>query len=214
MISLLKLTENDKRILIALFLVFILALVILGYLYVIIKKVMKKQGKAVDNYMYDLVSTHVVESPRHFRAVARKKNDILFFKRARIPALIFAVTAIIILIYCIISGNFDLRVLFSQDKGFASLIITFDWKNVPKATLLGIKTFIPADWPPVAHQPVFLYNSFSAWISYFTVPALIISVTWYLINVQAYIARSLRARKMSKEVFSKDLERLRDAPIQ
>lgn len=211
---LLKLTENDKRILIAIFLVFILVLVLLGYIYTIIKKVMKRQGKTVDKYMYDLVETKVVNTPSHFKKVARKKSNLLFFKKAKTPAIIFAISAIVILLYVVISGNSDLKVLFSQDQGFGSLIITFDWKNTPKATLLGIKTFIPVNWPEVLHSPTFLYNSFSAWISYFTIPAITISLIWYIFNVQAYIARSLRIKKMSKDVFAKDLENLTQKPIE
>ena len=52
MIQLIQLSENDKRILVAICIVFILLLVLVGYIVVIVSKIMKRQGKQVDTMMY------------------------------------------------------------------------------------------------------------------------------------------------------------------
>lgn len=208
MISLLKLTENDKRLITALFIILILLLVLIGYIVVVIKKNMAKQGKAIDTYMYDLVDTKLVNTSRMFKKIAMKKNNLLFFKQARKPLLIFLIAFSLVFTYMIISKNYNFNVLFSQKQGFGSLFYTFDWSSVPKTKILGIKTFIPEEWPKITHRPQFLYSSFSAWISYITFPAFAFSIVCYIVAVQAYIARFFRIRKMSTEVYIKNLDNL------
>ncbi len=208
MISLIKLTENDKRLFIALLIIVILLLILVGYIVLLIKRTMKRQGKAIDTFMFDLVDTKVVDNTKHFRKVASARSRVLLFKQARKPMLLFVIAIIIIGVYMGISKNTDLRVLFSQDEGFASLFYTFDWKGVPRATLLGIHTFIPEQWPPVTHTPHFLYDSFSAWVSYVTVPLLTVGAIMYMVNIQAFIARALRIRKMSVDVYTKNLDNI------
>ena len=83
LLSLIKLTENDKRLLIALFIVFILVFVLIGYLVKLTKRIMKRQGKQVDTFMYDMVRLKVVKTTKHFRKVANKKSYRYFYKHSR-----------------------------------------------------------------------------------------------------------------------------------
>ena len=206
LISLVKLTENDKRLLIALFIVFILIFVLIGYLVKLIKRIMKRQGKMVDTFMYDMVRFKIVKTTKHFRKVANKKSMRYFYKKSWVPVLLMFIASLTVLIFCLVKEQKSISFLFSTENGFGSLFYTFDWANMPKAEFFGMT--LPCDWPPVLNTPHFVYNDIYAWISYITVPLFFVGAIWYLVNVQAFIARAYRIIKMSKDVFSKDLDKL------
>lgn len=206
LISLVKLTENDKRLLIALFIVFILIFVLIGYLVKLTKRIMKRQGKTVDTFMYDMVRFKIVKTTKHFRKVANKKSIRYFYKKSWVPVLLMFIASLTVFIFCLVKEQKSISFLFSTENGFGSLFYTFDWANMPKAEFFGMT--LPCDWPPVLNTPHFVYNDIYAWISYITVPLFFVGAIWYLVNVQAFIARAYRIIKMSKDVFSKDLDKL------
>ncbi len=205
MINLIKLTENDKRVLIALCLVVILLFVLIGYIVLIVKKIMKRQGKVVDTYMYDMVKLKVVKDTKHFRKVAHTKSLRYFYKKSWIPLLLMLISFLIVLVFCLITNETS-SFLFSIDKGFRSLFFIYNWKEIPRHNFFGLN--IPCDWPSLEHSPTFLYNDIHAWISYISVPLFFIGLIWYLIEIQALIARTYRILKMSKDVYAKNLEKL------
>ena len=71
---LISLSENDKRLIFALFIILILVFVLIGYIGFLITKVMKWQGKKLDSLVADPVVTHVITNKKHFFRYARKKN--------------------------------------------------------------------------------------------------------------------------------------------
>ena len=76
---LLKLSESDKRVLIALCLVLIILLVLIGYLVKLIKHMLSKKADFVDNSMYDLLDAEVILNKKHFRKVSWEKNRRKFY---------------------------------------------------------------------------------------------------------------------------------------
>ena len=60
---LIKLTENDKRVIIALLFAIILLFVIIGLLGSLIVRTMKWQGKKCDTLVSDVVTNHIVKTP-------------------------------------------------------------------------------------------------------------------------------------------------------
>lgn len=60
MINLVKFSENDKRLIIVLLLVFILVFVIVGYLSLLVRKIMKIQGDKMEDMVHDVVVTGVI----------------------------------------------------------------------------------------------------------------------------------------------------------
>lgn len=203
---LVKLTENDKRILISIAIIFILLLVLIGLLVNFVRKIMKRQGRVVDTFMYDLVRYKVVKTTKHFRKVANKKSFRYFYKKTKVPFLLMIMASLIVFLFCLITKENNIDFLFSYEKGFNSLFYIFDWKNIPKNNFFGLT--IPCDWPSLLNKPHFIYNDAYAWISYIAVPLFIIGSLWFMVNVQAYIARKIRIIKMSRDVFSKDLDKL------
>ena len=204
MISLIKLTENDKRILIVVFLAIIIIFLFIGFIVNLVKRVMAKQGKAVDTYMYNLVKAKLVTTPHQFRKVSEKKNIIMFYKKIRLPFVLILIGLIILAQYMIIAHTSNLSFYFSKEHGINSLLYHWDWGSVEKATLLGIKTFIPATWPELIWKPTFVFDhqSITAYLSF---PCFVVGGILYIHQLVAYISRQLRARQLSTSVFQKSL---------
>ena len=58
-----KMTENDKRVLIALLFVIIIIFVLIGIIGSIMIRTMKWQGKKCDTLVSDVVTNHIVKTP-------------------------------------------------------------------------------------------------------------------------------------------------------
>ena len=200
MVTLVKLTESDKRLIVVLLLVFILVFVIAGYIGVAISKVMHHQGKKMDDLVHDVVVTGVITEEKKLVKFGIKKNHQYFLKKAWIPAVIMAVSGLILLIYFIIHG-FDVDIKDYHETGFGTLLWIFDWDNAPRSVFFGKE--IISEWPAVISTP---HWSWKAWGSYLFIPGIITGGVWFLLCVQAYIARIYRLLRLSKSVFNKSLE--------
>ena len=83
-----KLSENTKKALIILFLIFIILFVLIGYISLAVEGVMKKQGSKADEMLSDVVRAEYFEKEKPCRRFAWKKNMKVFYVEARIPFLI------------------------------------------------------------------------------------------------------------------------------
>ena len=198
-VLLIKLSENDKRVIIAIFLILILVFVLIGLIGSLIVRTMKWQGQKCDTLVSDVVTNHIVTTPTQLRNYARKKNARYFIKQAWIPILLILTGLLIIIIRDAVKQDWSYNP-FNTNDGFGTLLFICDFDNAQYATIFGIKLL--ADWPP------FIAPHFeqAALVSYFAIPPLIIGACWYLVAAQAYLARTIRAYQLSKKVFEKSLE--------
>ena len=198
-ILLIKLSENDKRVIIAIFLILILVFVLIGLIGSLIIRTMKWQGQKCDTLVSDVVRNNIVTTPLQLRKYARKKNTRYFIKQAWIPIILILVGVLIIIIRDAVTEDWSYNP-FNINDGFGTLLFICDFDNAQYATIFGITLL--ADWPP------FITPHFeeAALVSYFAVPPLIIGACWYLVAAQAYLARTIRAYQLSKKVFEKSLE--------
>lgn len=198
---LLKLSENDKRIIIAICLVIILLFVLIGVIGSIVVRTMKWQSKKCDTLVSDVVVNRIVTTPHQLRVYARKKNIRYFIKQAWIPILLILAGVLIIIIHNAVTKNWSYNP-FNIEDGFGSLLFVWDFKDPDSYTkVFGIT--VMASWPPLANEPHFVVEALA---SYFAVPLVIVGACWYLVVAQAYLARTLRAYKLSKQVFEKSLD--------
>ena len=204
MIHLVKLTETDKRILITVFLVIILIFLLIGLVVNIIRKIMARQGRAVDIYMYDLVKAKVITRPSEFRHIGFIKNFRMLYKNIRLPIILLAIEFVLCLIRSIFIGDLFFATYFSIDKGIGSLFYKWDWANAEKATILGIQTILPSQWPNALNTPHFEGNAGSI-MAYVSFPFLLVGLILYFRHLLAFISRSIQTIKLSKKVFQKDL---------
>ena len=198
MVSLIKLTENDKRLIIVLLLIVILFFVIVGYFSLLIKKIMDRQGSKADAMLRNVVDAKIFDTEKKLVKFGIKKNVRIFYREARVPFIIIAASCLFLLLYCLFSGNWKPD-LFSYEGGFASLFYRFEWQSYTK--FFGMT--IISDWPTITHYPTLVA---SAWPSYIFIPACSVGVVWFLICTQAYIARSLRIYKIARGIYRKKLD--------
>ena len=197
MVSLIKLSENDQRLIIALLLLIILLFVIVGYISLLVKKIMDRQGSKADEMLKNVVDAKLFDNERSFIKFGIKKNIRVFFREARIPFCIISAGFLFLLLYCLFSGNWHPGI-FSTETGFGTLFPELKW---PKTTFFGIS--IVSGWPEVIRPAAFVGR---AWMSYIFVPVEAVGMVWFLIYTQAYIARSLRIYKIAKGIFRKKLD--------
>ena len=192
-----KLPENTKKALIVFFLIFIILFVLVGYISLAIRGVMRKQGSKADEMLSDVVRAEYFDKENKLIKFGIRKNIKVFFLEARIPFLIMLGCWFAYLIYCLFTGKWGYNPLNDVD-GFSTLLFKFG--NWPKEKFFGI-TLI-SGWPEVIEKPHF---EVSAIFSYFFVPANLVGIVWFLYYTQAYISRSIRIRKIAHSIYRKKL---------
>lgn len=199
MVSLIKLTENDKRLIIVLLLVIILLFVIAGYVGLLVRKIMNAQASKADDMLHDVVEAGVITNERKLLTFGIRKNWREFFKRAWIPFLIMLSVSTIFLFYCIFSTNWSYNIWDYEKQGFNTLFYVHDWSSFYQANVEGFSI----TWPKLVSSP---HLSGEAWVSYLFVPGMIVGGTWFMFEVQGYIARAFRIYKLSKKAFRKTMD--------
>ena len=125
---LISLSENDKRLLLAVLLVLILFFVLIGYIGLLITRVMRWQGKKLDTVVADVVVTRVITDKKHFKRYARKKNWRLFFKQSAIPIALIFTAVIFLVIRNAVTRDWAYNVM-SKENGFSTLFFLWDFGN-------------------------------------------------------------------------------------
>lgn len=199
--TLLKLSENDKRLIIVILLLAILIFVIAGYVGLFVKKIMSIQAKKADTMVHDVVKAGVITTPKGLCNFGMRKNWRVLFQQSWIPVCIMLFGTLMLLIYCLATNNWDVNVWDYQNEGFGTLFHIFDWAHIPTANFFGIQ--LMNAWPECISTP---HLSGYAWGSYIFIPCMFVGGTWFLVCTQAYIARSFRIKKLSKTVFNKSLD--------
>ena len=137
-----KLSENTKKALIILFLVFIILFVLIGYISLAVQGVMKKQGSKADEMLHNVVKADYFEKEKQLRKFGWKKNVKVFYLQDRIPFLILLGCGLAYVLYCLFASKWGYNP-FNKTDGFATLF--FELGNWPKEKFFGI-TLI-SGWP-------------------------------------------------------------------
>lgn len=204
MINFIKLTENDKRFIIAVLLIVILLFVIIGYLSLFVKKIMAFQSRRADDMLSDVVNTKVITTEKKLRHYGIRKNWRVFFKQASIPFIILGVAWLLFLIDGILiepNGFKGIDLWDYESKGIRTLFFVRDWSNAPRGDFWFLKNVITG-FAPIVNKPHF---EWTAWFSYIFIPLNLVGAVWLMVDVQAYIARTFRIFKLSMTLFKKTL---------
>ena len=161
---------------------------------------MKWQGKKLDHVVADPVVTRVITDKKHFRRYARKKNWRLFFKQSWIGVVILLVGSLVLLFRDIFTHDWAYNVFEYKQTGFGTILFIWDFsKCITRPEGMGLVL----NWPELINTP---HLEAQAWASYIFVTCLIIGGLWYLIALQALIARTIRMYKLCSSAFDKTLE--------
>lgn len=199
MVTLIKLTENDKRLIIVILLLLILLFVIAGFVGLLVRKIMRNQGKQAEDLIHDVVEAGVITTEGKLLRFGIRKNWRVFFRRAWIPFLIMFAAGLLLLLYCAISGNWGYNIWDYEKTGFNTLFYIHDWSVFFKSTEEGFSI----TWPKLISSP---HLSGEAWVSYIFVPAMVVGGAWFLFEVQGYIARAFQLYKLSRTAFRKTMD--------
>lgn len=205
------LSEDAKRLIIAILFLFIVIFVIVGSVAVLVKKIMKKQGEGADDMMYNVIRAGIIKKKSELIKYGIRKNHLVFFKQAWKAFIVMASGSLVLILYCLIMNKWNVNIFDNKTEGIGTLFHVFDWKNVPTTKIFGITVI--SDWPPLLTSP---HWSWEAWGSYLFVPAMLVGLVWFMFSVQAYIARSIRIYQIAKKVFSRSIDDLppQDKPIE
>ena len=199
---LIQLTEKDKRLLIALFIVLIILFVLIAYIGQGIKALMKKYSKGIDGYMHDLCKAKLVTNPREFRKQVYIKESKVLYYNTRWILRVFIVFMIVFITYSLIAKPGGSSNSFAYvGANIKDLFIDFDW---PKDEFFGIENF-PVDWPYVAKWPSPKFTLPSI-VSYVMFIVWIVTFFGLFANTLKFIARLNRARAKSTDVFTRSLD--------
>lgn len=195
---LLKLTENDKRIIFILLAVVIVLLVLTAYIGYLVTTVMKWQGKKINNHVTDAVITGVITSEDEFKKYANKKNWWLFYRQGRTP---FVITLAAVAFYVIASLFVGFTNPFNHETGFGTLLFVWDFSTIVRVPEEGAGILI--NWPQLINTPHFVKE---AWVSYIFVPVVFAGGLWYLFTVQGFIARFIQIKRLGQKIYNEQLE--------
>jgi len=203
---LIQLTEKDKRLLVALFIILIIAFVLIAYIGQGVRAIMRKHGKKIDGYMYDLCKAGLIKSPKDFyKQVAHREMKELYVK-TRWAFRVGLLLSVILLVYGFIarpSGEGQPVFAFVGEH-LDNLRIVLEW---PRGEFFGIQNFV-VDWPIVTRWPVPVFSLASV-ITYACAIGFVYVIIVLFTYVIGFIGKLLRAREKSNEVFSKDLDDLK-----
>jgi hypothetical protein len=186
---------------------------ILGLIGVLIRTISRTFSRRIDYEIHEAVTSRVITTPEQLKKYGIAKNNRLFFKQAIPPFLIMALSLLMYLIYSFASG------IWAEDYfgHFSSLLYTWDWANPENyADFWGLTLL--RRWPPLLNEPHFVAEY---WGAYILVPLWLTAGIYYLVVIQAYVARAMMVEKRSHTVFEKSLEDFnyfndtkKDAPAQ
>ena len=199
---LIQLTEKDKRLMIALFILFIVLFVLVAYIGNGIRALMRRYGKGIDGYMHDLCKEGLVKSPKEFKAQVLKKEIKVLYVKTRWAFRIGILITALLLVYGFVvkpSGSENVFAFFTE--AMANLKIELTW---PKGEFFGFKNF-PIDWPIITKAPSPQFNLPSI-ITYVCVIGYIYVAFMVATGTLRFISRLIRAKKKSEEVFTKSLD--------
>ena len=199
---LIQLTEKDKRLLIALFIVLILVFVLIAYVGQGIKALMKNYSKGIDGYMHELCSAKLVDNPQDFRKQVFLKESKVLYQGTRWVLRVFMVSMLAFVIYSLIAKPGGDSTPFAYvGSSLKDLCFDFHW---PKAEFFGINNF-PVDWPYIKSKPSPKFTLPSV-VSYVMLIIWIVTLVVLFTNTLRFIARMNRAKHKSVEVFSRSLD--------
>lgn len=202
---LISLNENDKRVLIALLLIFVLVLLLFGYLVRLIKYIANEQGKFVDKSMYDILDANLITSRKEFNKISFEKNRRKFYFASRAPMFTLIAALLMLFIYQIIINNFSWDFIGYYLK---EATVVLEW---PTTKIFGLD--IICDWPTVIKQASFHINEAGAWITYILTITFTYVFIHFMICVCALLARNYRTIVAGSDYFSKNINDLKKAKI-
>ena len=186
--------------LLIIFLIAIILIVLIGLLGNLIRFIMRYQAKAVDKDMSKYLVSRVIDNPKEFKEIAYKKSNDRFFKIFWLPFSLGMISLFLWIGYHASFGRWD-ESIFNRETGIASLFYGLDFSSIEFLPPLGF------NWDEWVWIEPNVFND-ERIFNYFIFLFALLSISIYLIIVQAYVARNYKIRKLSKSLFSANLDKM------
>ncbi len=195
--------SSDKKLLIALLVIFVVVFILLGLIGMAIRKLMEVQGDRIDREMGKAARTGTVHDPASFKALAKKKNHRIYFQESLIPVGL-AVLGLLIFVFANTATGRWGDDLIGQ---FSTLFYRFDWSNPDNFhEFFGIT--LPCRFPPLMDDEYggLPHAVADYWLAYTVMPIWIVSGVYYLVVSLGYVSRLLRTNKRASSIYDHHLE--------
>ncbi len=193
-----KFLDVSWKVILVIFLVVVIFFILFGLIGRLIEIIMKKQGKGVDHDMGNLVLSKVIDNKKDFKDIATYKSRIRFLKASIYPLSILLVALLIWIIYASSINNFH-QSIFDRESGIRSLFYELDFSSIEYYPPFGIA------WDKLVWIKPSPFNDIKV-TNYFIFLFFSVGIIWYLVITQAYVARMFRINKLSKTIYSLNLD--------
>lgn len=186
-------TSTITKIVITLLVIVLSIFFIFGLIGRAFQTLFKNQARRVDKMMSKLIITGVVNNDKDFTRIANKKSQIFFFKHSFAPISLLLIV-FIMWVTCMSINNWS-EAMFPL---FGRML--YPWEGVP--TYVAPLGF---DFSSVTANYVDMSNWFSI-MTLITILLFFVGLIWYFFEVGGFIARHLRIQKLSRTMFSQNLD--------
>lgn len=198
---LIKLSENDKRILLFVLFLVVILLVLLGIIYDGIRLLIRTQGQEINRMMTPAYKSGAIANKKHFKQIARRKSHVYFYRKYRFTFL-FGLLAFIIYGTVSLFYKHWLNIFDYELEGFTTLFYILDMENAPRANFFGIE--IINQFPEAISRPHF---SALAIPSYILAPIFVYVFVSALILSLGLFSRTIAINKIARGLFTHTLEK-------
>lgn len=211
-IPLFKISESTKKGFLIIAALFIIILLVFGFIYLLIAKHMQKNAKKIDDYMVDLCRYRIVNDSIQFVEAVKFYEQRNLHRNIKWPFRILLLSLIIVFLYCLFSEPGTTKKVFTS---FFNLFPRFKWQTVgsinEELKEAGKPLIVGISWMPVSLIPTVTFkkiiaNDINLYISsifYILLIVLLWKVASYALS---YYARIKRGREKAKTVFEKSLD--------
>ncbi len=191
------LSERDKKILVIIFLVFLLLVLLFGILNRLLNSYMKKEGKKIDQYLAGYVKYKFVNNTKEYCKIGFQKNQLLLFKQLLFPTILATISLIAFAIFCSIR---DLKWDYIGQV-YADMFFKL---SAPTTKIFGITVF--SSWPHIVPGSIVFHGDLDGIVAYIFLICLIVSAITIILSTIKFIARENRIKKTSKKIFETNLD--------
>ncbi|MCQ2772425.1 MAG: hypothetical protein MJ238_04025 [Bacilli bacterium] len=193
----LEMSESDRKLLVALLVVFVVLLFLAGFIGMLIRYVSNKMGERVITEIAEPIKYHILPNEKAAMKYAKIKNARLFVKEST-PALLTLLGVLILwIIYSLFTlghGGFT-----TNHFGIAGELL-FRFEFVWEKNAIGTYSLMQIN---KVNNPTFMIEHLA---SYIIAILIIISVLYLIVMSQAYLARGQEMRKAIRSAYKKTLD--------
>lgn len=193
----LEMSENDRRLLMVLLVVFVVLLFLAGFIGMLIRYISNKMGDRIVSEIAEPIKYHIIPNEKAALKYAKIKNARLFTKQAT-PGIL---TLLGVLVFWVVFSLFTLKGAgFTANHFKIASELMFHFDLVWEKNAIGIYDLMAIT---LSSTPAFEITHIA---SYIISIAIILAGTYLLVVAQAYLARGQELRRSIRVAYKRTLD--------